>query len=67
MLPKFAKLQKIENEHSIHERTDTAFWKHLQSSLLLGLKEQGRLNDLQYRYALENLRLTPEILPENKT
>lgn len=65
MLPKFAKLQKIENRHNIRECTDSAFWKHLQNSLLLGLKEQGRLTDLQYRYAMEYLRLLPEDPPEN--
>lgn len=46
---KFAELQRIECDHPITRETDQAFLDMLQSSLLLALKQQGRLNEMQYR------------------
>ena len=52
---KFAQLQRIDNDHKITEEADSAFLHALQNSLLLALKEQGRLNEMQYRDAAERL------------
>ena len=64
MSPKYAHLQKIDNRRHISEATDSAFWKRMQHSLLLALKEQGRLSGLQYQYAREQLHLSSDDLAE---
>ena len=64
MLPKYEHLQKIDNSRNISEATDSAFWKRMQHSLLLALKEQGRLSGLQYQYARVAFRLSSDDLPE---
>lgn len=46
-------LNSIANNHQITKDTDNAFLFHLQGSILLALKEQGKLNLIQYRYAEE--------------
>lgn len=56
MARKFAKLQRIDNDHKITKDTDYEFLYHLQNGLLLALKEQGRLNEMQYRTAEERLK-----------
>lgn len=56
MAKKFAELQRIDNDHKITKDTDDEFLYHLQNGLLLALKEQGRLNAMQYRYAEERLK-----------
>lgn len=52
---KFAQLQRIDNDQKITKDTHSAFMHLLQNSLLLALKEQGRLTEMQYRYAAEQL------------
>lgn len=49
-------LVKIEREHTISKETDYEFLFLLQNGLLLALKEQGRLNAMQYRHAVEKLK-----------
>ena len=56
----FSQLQKIENDRPVTEKTDRAFWDLLQRSLLLALKEQGILTEMQYRHAAGKLQLPPE-------
>ncbi len=56
MARKFAELQRIDHDHKTTKETDYTFLYHLQNGLLLSLKEQGRLNEMQYRYAEEKLR-----------
>ena len=68
---KFARLQRIDNDHRITEEVDGAFLHALQNSLLLSLKEQGRLNEMQYRNAAERLnahqrKRTRERTPEEE-
>lgn len=53
---KVPKLQSIENNEPISKETHYDFLHHLQSALLLALREQGRLNAMQHRYAEEKLR-----------
>ena len=56
MARKFAKLQRIDNNRVITEKTDDAFLYGLQKALLLALREQGRLNALQYLHGEEALK-----------
>ena len=53
---KIPTLQSVENNETITEETHYDFLHHLQSTLLLALREQGRLNAMQHRYAEEKLR-----------
>lgn len=55
MAKPFAQLEYIEHDHKISWETDSAFLCCLQSSLLLALKEQGRLSEMQYRDAAARL------------
>ena len=55
MAKQYASLEAIENNHKITKDTDYEFLHHLQSGLLLALKERGRLNGMQYRCAQERL------------
>lgn len=57
MAKKFAKLQRIDNDHKITKDTDYEFLYNLQDGLLLALKEQGRLSEMQYRNAKERLKI----------
>ena len=56
MSRQYAKLQSIENNEAITPETHYEFLYHLQNALLLALREQGRLNPMQYRYAEEKLK-----------
>lgn len=56
MTRKFAKLQRIDHNREITEKTDDAFLYGLQKALLLALREQGRLNALQYHHGEEALK-----------
>ena len=56
MEKKFAELQRIDNNEKITGETHYEFLYHLQRALLLALREQGRLNALQYRHAEESLK-----------
>lgn len=47
-------LYSIENDRKIDIETDSKFLFEYQRALLLGLKEQGYLDEIQYRHA-ENL------------
>jgi len=50
------KLERIDHNRPISRETDRMFLHGLYSSLLLALKEQGRLNEVQYRRAVEALK-----------
>lgn len=56
MAKQFAKLHRIENDRRITKETDYEFLYQLQNALLLALKEQGRLSQMQYRHAEERLQ-----------
>lgn len=55
MAKQYACLEKIEHNRKITRELDEPFLYRLQSGLLLALKEQGRLNEIQYRYAQDRL------------
>ncbi len=55
MARQYASLERIEHNHRITRETDHAFLYRLQGGLLLALKEQGRLNEMQYRQARDRL------------
>lgn len=55
MAKQYASLVKIEHNRKITREQDEPFLYRLQSGLLLALKEQGRLNEMQYRHAQERL------------
>lgn len=56
MARNFAKLQRIDHNREITEKTDNAFLYGLQRALLLALREQGRLNARQYLHGEEALK-----------
>ena len=51
-----AVLRYVENDRRITEEQDAKFLYLLQNAVLLALKEAGRLNEMQYRYAEEELK-----------
>lgn len=51
----FASLTGIENGRPVTEATDGRFLHELKLGLLLALREQGVLTDLQLRLAMEEL------------
>lgn len=55
MAKQYAFLNSIENDREITKETDYEFLHNMQSGLLLALKEHGRLNESQYRYAQSRL------------
>ena len=56
MKRKYSKLESIENDHPITKENEGEFLYNLQNGLLLALREQGILNLMQYRHAVEKLR-----------
>ena len=56
MAKRYAKFQRIENNEAITKEIHYEFLYHLQSAMLLALREQGRLNAMQYRHAEEKLK-----------
>ena len=56
MARQFAQLQRIDNNEAITKETHYEFLYHLQSAILLALREQGILNAMQHRYAEETLK-----------
>ena len=56
MTKKFAKLYRIEHNEVITKETNDKFIYHLECAMLLALREQGRLNAVQHRYAEEKLK-----------
>ena len=51
-----AVLRSFENDRRITKEQDHAFLYAYQRAVLLALKEAGRLNETQYRYAEEKLK-----------
>lgn len=51
-----ASLIGIENDRRITKEADDTFLFEYQRAILLALKEKGVLNEMQYRYAEEQLR-----------
>ena len=56
MKRQFANLQHIDNNEAITIETNYEFLYHLQSAMLLALREQGRLDVMQHRHAEEKLK-----------
>ena len=52
-----AVLHAVENDRRITEEADAGFLYLLHNAVLLALKEAGRLNETQYRYAEEELKI----------
>ncbi|MBM6723295.1 hypothetical protein [Pseudoflavonifractor phocaeensis] len=55
MARQYASLERIEHNRKITQETDHTFLYRLQDGLLLALKEQGQLNEMQYRHAQDRL------------
>ena len=55
MEKRFAKLERIDNNETITKETHYDFLYHLQKAILLALREQGRLNAMQYRHTEDSL------------
>ena len=51
-----AVMQSVENGRRITKERDQEFLYAFQRAVLLALKEAGRLNEMQYRYAEEELK-----------
>ena len=51
-----AVLRSVEQDRRITKEQDHAFLYAYQRAVLLALKEAGRLNESQYRYAEEKLK-----------
>ena len=56
MTRQFAELQRIDNNEAITKETHYEFLYHLQSAMLLALREQGILNAMQFHHAEEKLK-----------
>ncbi len=52
----YDKPERIDNDHTISDKTDHEFLFHLQNCLLLALHEQNALNMIQLRYAQKELQ-----------
>lgn len=50
------KLLSVENSRNITKEDDSEFFFELQRGVLLTLKENGTLNEMQYRAAEEMLK-----------
>ena len=51
-----ARLVGIENNREITKETDSQFWFAYQNAILLALKDNDVLNEVQYRFAAAKLR-----------
>lgn len=56
MAKQFAELQRIDNNEPIAEENHYEFLYHLQTAMLLSLREREKLNTMQYRQAEEMLK-----------
>lgn len=56
MKRQYAVLQRISDNQTITEESEYRFIYLLQNSLLLALREQGRLSPMQHRHAEERLK-----------
>ncbi len=56
MARQFAQLQRIDNNEAITKENHYEFLYHLQSAMLLALRERGSLNTMQHRHAEEKLK-----------
>lgn len=56
MKKQFSQLHHIERNETITKEDHYEFLHHLENALLLALREQGRLDLMQYRHADESLR-----------
>ena len=56
MAKQFAVLQCIDNNEGITPENHYEFLYHLQSAMLLALREKGTLGIMQHRYAEEKLK-----------
>ena len=48
------RLLGVTDEKVITQKTDPEFWSMLQQAILLGLKDEGILSEMQYRHAEKN-------------
>ena len=56
MARQYAELQSIDNNEAITKETHYEFLYHLQSAMLLALRDRGRLDAMQHRHAEEKLK-----------
>ena len=47
---------RVENDRSITRQTDAEFYFEFQRGVLLSLKEQGALTQMQFKYAQDALK-----------
>lgn len=50
------KFVRVDNDRIITRQTDSEFYYEFQLGVLLSLKEQGTLTEMQYKYAQEALK-----------
>lgn len=55
MAKPFSRLLRTDHNEPITPEKHSEFLHHLQSALLLSLRERGRLTAMEYRYASETL------------
>ena len=51
-----ARLVTVDQDRVITKETDSEFWFQYQRAILLALKDEKVLNEVQYRYAEEKLK-----------
>ena len=66
MAKQYAQLEYIANNDHITFETQKEFVNLLQHSILLALKEQGKLNETQYQFASAQLQQFRPKVPSNK-
>ena len=62
MNAQFAELLNIEGNCPITSASEPEFFRLLQTCLLILLRDQGFLNDIQLRYGLETLNSSEKYL-----
>ena len=55
MAKRYARLEYIEHDGPVSERTHPDFWERLQHGILLALREQDELTEMEYRHASDAL------------
>ena len=61
-----ARLTAVEEDQTITKENHAEFWFQYQQAILLALKDEGILNEVQYRYAEEKLKIQFHTLVKQK-
>lgn len=55
-MAQWARLEQVRGVRTVTEDTEPEFWLHIQRAILLALKDDGILSEVQLPYAEEMLR-----------